>query len=229
MNKILFLHGAIGAQDHLQPLAESLRDAYEVVPFNFSGHGGKPFSSHPFSIKNFAQEVYHFLKENNFGSIPVFGYSMGGYVAFYLAKHYPDCISKIITLATKFHWDEAIAEREIKMLDAEKIEQKLPAFAQALKNRHAPNDWKIVLNKTKTLLCEMGKDIPLKLEDYAALKIPCLLTIGDKDKMVSFEETTDVYKVLPNAQMAMLPDTQHPIEQTNIFILSTIIKQFLNR
>lgn len=67
----------------------------------------------------------------------------------------------------------------------------------------------------------------MQLEDYSAITIPCLIMIGDKDKMITLDETLAVYKNLPNAQMAMLPDTQHPIEQVNIQGLAFMTKQFL--
>lgn len=227
MKKLLLLHGAIGAQDHLQPLATLLAGEYELLPFHFSGHGGKPFNDPPFSIPSFAAEVNEYLDDIGAADIHIFGYSMGGYVALYLAKNYPDKIKKIVTLATKFHWDEETAHAEIKMLDPGKIEEKIPAFAAALQKRHHPNDWKELLNKTKEMLIEMGSKKPLQLSDYADIKTPCRLIIGDKDRMVSLEETLNVFKALPNAEMAMLPRSSHPIEQTNIEALSFLIKQFV--
>lgn len=227
MKKILLLHGAIGAQDHLQPLADQLSDSYDVLRYNFSGHGGTPFSDTDFSIASFAKEVDEFLEGQGIASVNIVGYSMGGYVGMYLAKHYPGRVEKLVTLATKFHWDEETATRETKMLNAEKIAEKLPAFAATLQKRHHPNDWKGLFTKTSQMLLEMGKENPLKLEEYATLEKPCLVTIGDNDKMISLSETIDVFKALPHAQMAMLPNTQHPIEQANIIALAFLIKQFI--
>ncbi|HTN47077.1 MAG TPA: alpha/beta fold hydrolase [Flavipsychrobacter sp.] len=227
MKKVLLLHGAIGAQDHLQPLADKLSDSYDVLRYNFSGHGGTPFSDTDFSIASFAKEVDDFLAGEGIATVNIVGYSMGGYVGMYLARHYPGRVEKLVTLATKFHWDEATAAKETNMLNAAKIEEKLPAFAATLQKRHHPNDWKELFAKTSHMLLEMGKDNPLKLEEYAAIENPCLITIGDSDKMISLSETLDVFKALPHAQMAMLPNTQHPIEQANIITLTFLIKQFI--
>src|SRR6185312_9159050 len=108
---------------------------------------------------------------------------------------------------------ESIASREIQMLNPEKIAQKLPAFAEALQQRHAPNDWKVLLEKTAAMMLALGADNTLKTADYAGIATPALILLGDRDKMVSLEETVAVYKALPNARMSMLPATQHPIEQ----------------
>ena len=86
MKNLLLLHGATGDEKQLIPLKEKLDDHYKVYTLNFSGHGGKPFPPGDFSIPLFAEEVKTFLKSNNFNEINIFGYSMGGYVAMYLAS-----------------------------------------------------------------------------------------------------------------------------------------------
>jgi esterase/lipase len=50
MKDILLLHGAIGAKDQLQPLADALKDRYIVHTLNFSGHGGEAFAKEDISI-----------------------------------------------------------------------------------------------------------------------------------------------------------------------------------
>ena len=67
----------------------------------------------------------------------------------------------------------------------------------------------------------------LQFQDYAAINIPVLLLLGDRDKMITLEETIAVFNQLPNAQMAMLPGTPHPIEQVDISLLSFLIEKFL--
>ena len=181
----------------------------------------------PFSMELFAADVLSVMHEQQLDKISVFGYSMGGYVALYLAKHHPDKIDKIVTLGTKYHWDETIAANELKMLNPEKLEQKVPAFAAALRERHAPAEWKQVLRKTSEMMVALGKDNTLKITDYASIGHPALLLLGDRDKMVTLNETVEVFKALPNAQMEILPNTQHPIEQVDMELLDFMIARFL--
>lgn len=227
MQPLLLLHGAIGAADQLEDIKQQLSDSYKVYTLNFSGHGGKAFAEQPFSIELFANDVLTFLEKEGLSQVNIFGYSMGGYVAMYVAKHHPEKIKRIVTLATKFHWDEPTAAKEVKMLQADKIEEKVPAFAKALADRHAPNDWKEVLGRTVDMLQAMGQNNPIKLEEHTAIEIPSLLLIGDRDKMITLDETINVYKTLPNAQMGMLPNTHHPIEQVNVEALLFYIRQFM--
>ena len=229
MEHLLLLHGAIGAKDQLQPLAEQLADRYNTHCINLTGHGGNSIPGDSFSIPLFATQVLSYLEENNIDKANVFGYSMGGYVAMYLAKNSPEKINKCITLATKYYWDETEAAKEVKKLDPAIIQQKIPAFAEQLKQRHAPQDWEAVLNKTAELLLNLGKNNALQLTDYPSVNIPVLLLLGDRDKMITLEETTNVYKQLPSAEMAMLPGTPHPIEQVDGSLLKFLINKFLEK
>lgn len=225
MKHLLLLHGAIGSKDQLQPLADLLKNDFIVHLFNFSGHGGKPFSEKPFSIHAFAAELEDYLSTQHIKQASVFGYSMGGYVALYLAKQHPQFFNEIITLATKFQWDEAIAAKEAAMLNTEIILEKVPVFAEQLKQRHAPNNWILVLNKTKEMLLQMGKENPLQLSDYETINQPVLLLLGDNDKMVTREETEAVQRALPNSRFQLLEQTAHPVEKANMAVLADLIRE----
>ena len=87
--------------------------------------------------------------------------------------------------------------------------------------------WKTVLEKTAAMLVDMGIDNPLKLEHYTTIQHQALFMLGDRDKMVTLDETVEVYKNLPKAHLAVLPNTAHPIEMVNSYRLANEIKAFL--
>ena len=228
MKPLLLLHGAIGSAEQLHPLQQSLQRDYDVHVLNFPGHGGTEMPEQ-FSIPVFADYVKEYCAANDLHKVSIFGYSMGGYVALYLARRYPGLVEKLITLATKFHWTEAIASREIKMLQPDIIEHKLPLFATALQHRHYPNDWKQVVQHTADMLMNLGDKNLLQAEDYAAIQTPSLIMVGDRDKMVDIEETLAVYKQLSNVQLAVLPSTSHPVEQADTNMIAWLLKRFLSK
>jgi len=86
MQPIILLHGALGSANQLQPLAEALESNFEVHTFNFSGHGGRPFGNKQFSISLFSEQINEYMQVSGISRAPVFGYSMGGYAAMYLAS-----------------------------------------------------------------------------------------------------------------------------------------------
>ncbi len=228
MKTIVLLHGAMGSEVQLQSLRQKLEGSYAVHSFNFSGHGGKPFSK-KFSIPSFADELVAFCKVHQLKEAHLFGYSMGGYVALYLARHYPNLVTSVVTLGTKLLWDTAIAAKEVAMLQPDIIEQKVPAFAQGLLQMHSPTNWKDLMKKTSEMLTKMGEQNPLQKEDYQYIAVPVLLMLGDRDKMVSLDETVTAFKHLPNSHLAILPATPHPIEKVDVEILAFHINKFIEK
>jgi esterase/lipase len=222
MKNIILLHGAIGAKDQLETLAVELKQhGYNVFTLSFSGHGQTRFASN-FGIEQFDLELEQFIKTNNLQQPTVFGYSMGGYVALYLAKQQPTLLGNIITLGTKFEWSPEISAKETKMLDSKTIIEKVPKFAEALQKRHG-QEWELLLQKTAEMMIDLGNKNALSLNDFAAIENKVLIGLADKDNMVSLEETTAVYKQLKNGAMYMLPNTKHPIETLNVRLLGKII------
>ncbi|CAM3288589.1 Alpha/beta hydrolase [Flavobacterium longum] len=225
MKNLLLLHGAVGSSRQLEGLAKALSSEYTVHTLNFSGHGGRELPE-VFSIETFADDVLSFLDAEGLTSVFIFGYSMGGYVALFLARHHPEKVSSVFTLATKFEWSPDIAQREAKMLDPEKIQEKVPAFASALKARHQPISWEQVLSRTAAMMLSMGARNPLSTPDFSAIMQPVRLAVGDNDTMVSIAETTAVCRQLPCASLAVLPNVQHPIEKIVIADLAREVDLF---
>src|SRR5688572_10854421 len=155
MKSILLLHGALGAKSQLEPLKHLLQSTFDVHTLNFEGHGDRP-SEKDYSMDLFAQNLKDYLDQHNLKNVLVFGYSMGGYVALRLAQKHPAYFEKIITLGTKFNWTPETAAKEVKMLDADKIQEKVPAFAHALSKLHSATDWRLVLKKTAAMMLDLG-------------------------------------------------------------------------
>ncbi len=226
MQELVILHGAIGSAGQMEFLAKAFESRFNVHNINLPGHGGTSFPVN-FSLPSFADAVQSYCDEKGLKKISVFGYSMGGYVAMLLAIKNPDLVQKVITLGTKFQWNETIAAKETGMMQPMVIKEKLPQFADTLEKRHAPADWKELLRLTALMLEEMGRDNPLKEGDYNKIATPSLILLGDRDKMVSFEETLMVYKSLSKASLGILPQTPHAIEQVNLPLLVFLVNQFL--
>lgn len=227
MQTIILLHGALGSAEQMQPLKIELEKHYKVYSFTFSGHGSNPLLIADFSMSLFASDTINFMEVNKIDVASFVGYSMGGYVAMYIAKLHPEKVKKIITLGTKFYWDETVAAKQTQMFNPETIQLKVPALAQHLKNIHGKDNWQIVLQKTSAMLSALGKNNVLHLDDYASIENESLIMLGDRDNMVSLEETVQVYKKMLHAEMAVLPGTPHPIEKTDPVFICKMISRFL--
>jgi pimeloyl-ACP methyl ester carboxylesterase len=225
MQHILLLHGALGSRQQLDSLAKALGKYYTVHQLNFSGHGDAAMP-HQFSITIFANDVLTYLASNKIEKTHIFGYSMGGYVALYIALHYPEKVSGVFTLATKFAWTPAFAANEVKQLQPGKITEKVPAFAQHLEQIHQPNQWKEVVEKTAVMMQDLGNNPALNMQELTKIKCAVQVAVGDKDAMVTLEETVEVFKHLPDVRLQVMPNTKHPIEKVNANYLAEDVYRF---
>ncbi|RLB84543.1 MAG: alpha/beta hydrolase, partial [Deltaproteobacteria bacterium] len=129
---LLLLHGALGSMSQFSALIPFLEDKYRIHTLDFEGHGSSPPKDRLFSGEHFGENVLDYLDTNELEHVNVFGYSMGGHVALYLARKWPERIHSIFTLATKFLWTPEIAAHEITFLDPDTIQEKAPRFAMVL-------------------------------------------------------------------------------------------------
>jgi pimeloyl-ACP methyl ester carboxylesterase len=225
---LLLLHGALGASgqfSELIPLLEG-EHGFEAMTLDFPGHGGAPMGDDRFSIARFSGHLGSWIARRNAGPVDIFGYSMGGYVALHLAAESPELVGKIFTLATKFAWNPETSAREVKMLDPDAIAAKVPRFAEQLERRHAPGDWRTVLAKTAEMMTNLGDRNELPIEALAAVEHPVTIGIGDRDQMVSVEESLAAYRALPNGRFVAMPGTPHPIEKVSPVRLARELSEF---
>lgn len=214
MKKILVLHGALGDSHQMEDMARSLGHYGEVKTLNFPGHGTDT-SDAEFSIENFSTYLLSWVQAHGWEGCEVFGYSMGGYVALQVESKHPNTFSRIITLGTKYLWNPEIVAKETAMLNPDVISQKVPKFADVLNQRHSGIGWEKVCEKTASLMNQLGETPLLNAETLKKVEIETVVTLGDRDEMVSLEETRMLYKALPNSSMVVWPKTKHPIERFN--------------
>ena len=73
----------------------------------------------------------------------------------------------------------------------------------------------------------LGNSPALFHADLAAIQQQVLISVGDKDTMVTQEETIAAYLQLKNGQLLVLPETPHPFEKVNpTKIAEEIIRYF---
>lgn len=225
---VILLHGALGSSSQLDALADELRPPFRIHQLNFEGHADVPSPGRPFRVEHFAENVLARMDAERISSARFFGYSMGGYVALYLALHRPELVECVATLGTKFRWDRETAEREAARLDPGAIRAKVPRFADALAARHErAGGWEGVLAQTANFLRHLGQAPVLTDATLARIQQPVRIIVGDRDNTVSVEESRAVAHALSNGSVTVLPDTPHPIEQVKVELIASALLGFL--
>jgi len=156
----------------------------------------------------------------------VFGYSMGGYAALHAANVQPERLGRVFTLSTKLDWSPEFAAGEVRMLDPDRIADKVPAFARLLERRHSAFGWRNVLHSTEEMMLAMGERPEIDAAMLRAIDIPVRIAVGDRDHMVSIEECIEAYRALPGGELQVFPSTPHPIEKVDTEMLASALIQF---
>ncbi|MEY8759908.1 alpha/beta fold hydrolase [Chryseobacterium tongliaoense] len=227
MKNLLLLHGALGHSEIFIPYLQKLSGYFNVHTPLFSGHGDMDLPEDGLTIEKYTGELAEYCKQENLNEVHIFGHSMGGYVALCYALKHPENVNSIMTLGTKFDWTEEQAVKESKMLDPETILSKIPKYAEQLEAQHG-SQWKQLLPAIADMMIALGKNPPLKNDYLSTISIPVQIMIGDKDNMVSLEESAGVYRAIPNAKLAVLPDTKHPMDKVRPTLLLDLMKDFWN-
>ncbi|MFT4600120.1 MAG: pimeloyl-ACP methyl ester carboxylesterase [Arenicella sp.] len=224
MKDLILLHGALGTSSQFKELKSLLSDHFKVHMFDLEGHG-KREGNRPFTMQRFAQNLKEYIIENDLEKPQIFGYSMGGFVSYYLAVEEGNLLGDIMSLGTKLKWDPLIAKLESGKLNPSKIEEKVPKFGQYLDSLHL--NWKENMVKTATLMIRLGNGEALTFDDYSKIKNKCFIGLADGDEMVSCQETVDVDAALLHSHYYKLPNSRHPFPQLDKKQLSEYIVKFL--
>lgn len=179
-------------------------------------------------MQAYIHQLHQYAEEQGLEQFEVFGYSMGGYVALCYAAQYPGRITSLLTLAAKLSWTVEGAAREAKMLNPAAIEEKVPKYAAQLSALHGDLHWKELLPAIAGMINHLGQQPILDTHSYNSIGTRVQLMVGDKDVMVTLEETLQVAHLIPEARLAVLPGTKHPIEQVRPELLMAMMKDFWN-
>ena len=227
---LILIHGALGAASQMAPLADALRGRFGTHLLELEGHGETPSPDKHFSIDRFAQQLRNFIETESLAPARIFGYSMGGYVALRLASEQPDLIASIATLGTKLDWSPESAARETSRLDPATIRAKVPKFADALERRHAKSGgWEQLLARTAALMNGLGAKPLVDAAAFARVTARVRLMVGDRDSVVTVDETARGARAAPKGELAVLPGTPHPLEQVHVPLLASLLVDFFER
>ena len=223
--QIILLHGALGSAEEMEPLAEVLKANFEVLSFTFEGHD-KSQSAKSFTMDSLAEQLRVYIEQEQLAPAALFGFSMGGYVATWLACQQPELVKQIITLGTKWQWNAEEALQESKKLNPEKIKEKVPKFGQYLEKLHGEN-WPQLMQHTAGMMVDLGTQPRLGEKKFKAIDIPVSVLLGEKDEMVSRSESEYAVGQLPKAKFEILAEQPHPIARVNSSLLAERIRHHI--
>jgi pimeloyl-ACP methyl ester carboxylesterase len=220
---ILCLHGALGTAAQFDPIRPYFPENIPVLAPTLPGHGNAALD-HAYSLPYFAAAVLDLMDQAKITRTDIFGYSMGGYLALWLAWKHPDRVRRIVTLNTKLDWTPASAARMSNMFDPEKIVSKVPQLAESLAQTH--DDWRKVAQYSADFVQSLGAGHGLPQEAFLQINCPVLVLRGELDTTVSTEESQQAAVWLPHGQYEEIIGGKHALEQLDLTLLMALVLKF---
>jgi len=205
----------------LPKLAQNRR----IIAYERQGYGRTAdIADRAFSFEQFADDTVALLDHLQVERADLFGFSNGGTVALHVAIRYPQKVRKVVLASAFFSHDgaEAAFWNGFATATPDVMPQVLRDAYLAVAPR--PEDLERFFYKSVNLMSEF-RDIPR--EALRALDTPALIVCGDSDVMRP-EHAVDEYRLIPNAQLAVLPGTDHMSLTSSTDWLVPMIERFLD-
>jgi pimeloyl-ACP methyl ester carboxylesterase len=228
---LLVIHGAFGNTGLFGgELVPALAETRTVIVMDQQAHGRTADIDRPLSVVQMADDTAALIEHLGLEQVDVFGYSMGGGIAFRLAVERPELVRKLVIAAV--YTSGAGAHPEIvsgmKSLSPEAFAGS-PMETSYFAVSPNPDDWPVLVEKIKAMGSN-AEAYSLTPDEVRGIESPVLYIIGDSD-IVLPEHAVEVFRLLgggvpgdltglPKSQLAILPGTTHigVILQTDLLL-----------
>lgn len=202
---LVLLHGGLMTIDlNFAPLLEPLAANRQVIAVELQGHGHTADTDRAMTIEALAGDVVALLDQLGIAEADLFGFSLGGLVACEVALSAPTRVGKLIVASADAHRPPG---RESAPLTDDRMPT--PADFQAMRDSYDavapdPAHFDDFAAKTSTMVHEFAG----WTDELRSLQLPTLLIFGDRD-FSPLPDVVEMFELLPNAQLAVLPGTTH--------------------
>ncbi len=223
---IVFLHGWGLSSKILKPFYHYFKNDFTVYFLELPGFGDSPIEK-SMTLKDYADVILKFIKDNTIENPIIVGHSFGGAVAAKLAILHPEIMSKLILVSAS-----AIRQPRHKIILIKKMADFLkPLFSEKLREfvlKLLKLDQTDYAQIESPELKETFKNVITEdLKPYLSfIKSPTLVIWGEKDAITPLSEGKLIAENIPNAKLAVIKNTGHFmfLERPDEFV--KLIKEF---
>jgi pimeloyl-ACP methyl ester carboxylesterase len=223
---VLFLHGALGVRGQFAGLRERFPDRAHLA-VDFPAHGQSTVTGGPMNCERLARDMLAVLDGLDIAKVDIIGHSMGGYVGLVMAHLAPARVHSLVTLGTKFYWDDAVIGKTAGELDPASLKARATRYYDALAALHTAGGADQALAFTRSLISDFSR-WRLTEDMVVQAKVPLLISAGDRDAMVPATEVMRLFGTLDPAAnaAAIVPATPHPLQQLPLACFEQIVRRF---
>jgi pimeloyl-ACP methyl ester carboxylesterase len=196
----------------------------QVIAFEQQGYGHTAdISERPFSMEQSADDTAALLEYLHIRQADLFGFSNGGTIALQVATRHPQLVRQLVVASAFFSHDGAdpafwngFATATLDVMPKELRDAYLEVAPH-------PQNLQSMFDKSVQRMRNF-KDIPA--DTIRGITAPTLVVCGDSDVMRP-EHAVQEFRLLPHAQLAVLPGTDHMKVTARTSWLVPMIEEFL--
>jgi pimeloyl-ACP methyl ester carboxylesterase len=233
---LLLLHGGTGSSKGWEGYFDTFFEGYRIIAPDLRGHGRTNNPSGEWNYSIMADDIASFIKELDLQKPYICGWSDGGQIGLELAIRYPGLASAyIVGGVSKENPNENLQPlREIGFVGPGEVninqyEIARPEWVKILRAIHSPQGaeyWKELLTGISRLWMT---PFNYSNDDLAKIIESTLIIIGDRDHHIPVETAVALYRMIPNSDLAVLPNADHYITRTHVKEFSNLVLDFINR
>ena len=215
---IVLLHGGFCTNETWGPQRADFAAGHLTFLPERRAHGHTPDVEGPLSYRDMARDTIDFLGSVVGGPAHLVGWSDGGIVALLVAIERPDLVRRVAAGGASFK--PASEFGPIGGLEP-------PAELRSMYEAASPDGaghWPVVVGKMVELF---GTEPDIPIEDLRSIGAPTLVLVGDDDA-VPLEHTVELYRAIPDSELAVVPGTSHFHFMEKPSLVNRIVLDFLN-
>lgn len=209
---IILLHGNGESSTYFQGQIDAFAKHDKVLAIDTRGHGRTPRGTMPFTIRQFADDLLHFMDRHQMEKAHILGFSDGANIAMIFAIRYPDRLDRLILNGANLNPSGVKRRIQIPIEIGYKIARK---FVD--KNDSA--------RRNAEMLGLMVNDPNVMPEELHGISAKTLVIAGTKD-MIKEKHTRLIAASIPNAELAFIRG-DHFIASKRPEEFNRIVLQFL--
>ena len=208
---LVFLHGGGDSGEHsFVRQLEVFSEHHHIVAPDQVGQGRTPEVPGPLSYTAMMEDTAELLKILKLQHVDVVGFSDGGILALMLAVRHPELVRRLVISGVNIA-PEGLRPEDLEELRATEIPKPTT-----------------IDEKLAHLWLTSPTEEELNLGLLAKITQPVLVISGDRDA-ITLEHTLKIFHALPDAELCVLPGTDHATFSARSDWLNPIISAFLDR
>jgi pimeloyl-ACP methyl ester carboxylesterase len=233
-SSLIFLHGSMGTGKVWKPYVPILSNDFTIILPDVRGHGKTANPGKEIDLHLIADDIAGLIDALKLEKPLLCGWSMGGDVSLDIAMRYPERVSGLIVGGvthripeTYFASLKAMGLEEPGRINFELAEKNISQLISIWKIEHVQSlsHWKELVTQLSFEM--LNPTLPTE-DDLKRITVPTLIVWGDRDQFLPIENAVELYRLIPNAQLAVVPNADHFVSRTRVRLFAELVKEFLS-